>query len=51
MAGPDDRVGVALIVWRNDAGGFGAVQRIAGGQPEPTVGPVPVTVDPRTLFA
>ena len=51
LAGPEDRLGISLVVWRNGGAGFVEVQRIQGRSPQRIIAPIAIAMDPQDLFA
>jgi Uma2 family endonuclease len=51
LAGPEDRLGISLVVWRNGGAGFVEAQRIQGRSPQQIIAPIAIAIDPQDLFA
>lgn len=51
LAGPEDRLGISLVVWRNGGAGFVEAQRIQGWSPCQIIAPIAIAMDLQDLFA
>jgi Uma2 family endonuclease len=50
LAGPEDRLGISLVVCRNVGARFVEAQRIQGGSQQ-IIAPIAIAIDPEDLFA
>lgn len=53
LTGPEDRLGISLVVWRNVGARFVEAQRIQGSarSPQQIFAPIAIAIDPEDLFA